>query len=90
MQSHALLTYRLHDHVHVRMRLIGMKYHSVSMLEPEFFPSEILHGGEHIVWRRPSRHREQQLVNQLCRTATTSIEIRAAPMFLKIEIPALK
>src|SRR5579863_8529396 len=84
MQSHSSLTDRLYENMYVRMRLIGMKHHSVSMLESELFPGEILHGGEHLAWRSPCRHREQQLVNQLCRAAPTSIKLQAAPMFLEI------
>ena len=89
MESLSLFAYGLEYDMDVRMRLISMKHHSVSMLEPELFPGEILHGGEHLVWRRSCRHGEQQLVNQLCRAAATSIKIRAAPMFFEIEIPAL-
>src|SRR5262249_23544939 len=42
IETHALLAYGLNDHVHVRMRLIGMQDHCIPVLERELLPSEVL------------------------------------------------
>src|SRR6185437_4341134 len=83
------LAHRPDDHVHVRMRLIGMEHHEEPMLECELLTRKVLHCLEHLLWRRSRRHREHQFVHELGRMPTPPIEVRTLPMLLKVEIPVL-
>src|SRR6185312_4962161 len=83
----ALLAHRPDDHMHVRMRLVGMQHHYVAMLQCELITREVLHCLEHLLWRRSRRHREHQFVHELDRVPSPPIEFRSLPMLLKVEIP---
>src|SRR5215468_9404907 len=42
IETHALLAHSLHDHMHMRMRLISVKHHRVSVFQSELLPREVL------------------------------------------------
>lgn len=90
MQSDSRLTECLHDHVHMGMWFIGVQHHGIAMPKSEFLPSEALNGRQHFHGRRPRRHGEHQFVNQLGRSAATSVKIRLTAMLLEIQIPVLE
>jgi AraC-like DNA-binding protein len=41
IETHPLFAHGLHNHVHVGMRLIGVKHHRVSVLKLELLPREV-------------------------------------------------
>jgi hypothetical protein len=59
-------THRFDNHVHVRVRLIRMKNHGVTVLECKLLASEVLNGHQELLWGRAGGHREDGLVHQLC------------------------
>src|SRR5712672_4827993 len=65
VEPHALVAHRLHDHVHVRVRLVGMQRHYVPVFECEFLTGEVLHGCKYSLWGRAGRHRKHEFVTQL-------------------------
>src|SRR5580700_8441788 len=91
VQPYALFTHRLHHHVYVRVRLVGVQHHCVPVLEPEFLPCKALHCSEHLVRGRPRRHREHELMSQLWRRAIgPRFKVDLTPMLFQIQIPVFQ
>lgn len=68
------------------MRLVGMQRQGIAVLERQLLATERLRREEHLVRRRPGRHREHHFVDQLRRLSPLpSAETRLA--FRQIEVP---
>ena len=56
VQSLAVVTHRLDHHMHVWMGFVGVQHHCVAVLRAKLLPSEVLHGRQELLGRRPCRH----------------------------------
>jgi len=56
IKAYPLLTHSLYHHVHMRMRLIGVKYHGIAVLERELLPREILDCFQNLLGRGARWH----------------------------------
>jgi hypothetical protein len=65
VEPFALFAHRLDDHVHMRMRLVRMQHHRVSMLERKLLAREVPDRAKYLVRRSPRWHGKHQLMNQL-------------------------
>src|SRR5579883_617620 len=75
----------------MRVWLVGVQCHSVTVLEAKFFATEILDCGQHLGGWRTRRHREQHLMYEADRLLTGScLKRRTRPELIQLEIPVLQ
>jgi len=85
------LAHGLYDDMYMRVPLVRMHGHRVSMLRSELLSSELLHRLVELVGRCALRHREHQVVDKLRRLATgrnSALGVTAA--LIDLEIPVLQ
>jgi hypothetical protein len=76
--------------VHVRMRVIGVQRHRVSMLEGELFTAQVLDRDEHLVGTRSGRHGEHDFMGQTGRLRLCALsDLPAGTGLLEIEVPVI-
>jgi hypothetical protein len=91
IHPHPLLAHRLDDDMHVRMFLVGMKDHGITVLQSELFLRESSHCGEELFSRSARRHRKDEVVYEPRRLATLRDgDGSLASMYIEIEIPAVR
>ena len=74
VQSPALLAFGFHDHMDVRVLLIGVKHHRVPVLECELLARELPRCRQYLIRRSRGRHRKHDVVDELrCPSGRTSV-----------------
>src|SRR5579884_3176095 len=72
----------------MRMWLVGVQNHQVTMLSSEFFPSEFPHSLQNLVRRSSGRHRKDHIVDEPWRLPVRSYRSRGLPLMrLQVEVP---
>jgi hypothetical protein len=90
IEVHTLLAHRLDDDVHVRMLLVSMEDHRISVLQGELLLRKPAHRRQELVWRSAHRHGEDNVMDEPGRLAIVrNDDSRSTPMGYKIEIPIL-
>jgi hypothetical protein len=91
VESLAILSERLHHKVNMRMRLIGVEHHAVTMLKCEFLASEISYSFKHPLWRRSRGHGKQNLMHKLrMMLGGPSLEFSRSSDFVNLKVPLAK
>ena len=92
VQPGPVVSHCLDDHVHVGVRLVGVKHHGVPVLRPKLLPSEVLDGRQDLIRRRPRRHREDHLVHQLRLLAHLPglVVRRRRPLGIQFQVPVIE
>jgi len=77
--------------MHMRVRLVGMKYESVPVLTPKFLPCEVSNRSQHFVRWRSGWHREHELLDELGRlSARRGGEGGLPSHVVQIEVPVVQ
>jgi len=90
IEAHALLAHCLDDHVHLRVRFIGVEDHGVAMLGPKLLPREGLNCRQDLLRWDTCWHREQELMHKLRRSLDPSgLDVSGTSVLFQIEVPIL-